>query len=472
MVYKMKIKKVLGEGSYGSVVVCEKDEKDYALKTVQGDAYGLVSLQEIDIMNSVYNPFICSAAKTYIDKGSTLIFMDLASETLHKHYFKYDCELKLAAFQMVCALAFLEKRNIVHGDIKSNNFLCFFGGYGIDVNVRLTDFSLSCRSYGTGSSPLFKMFCSIYRPLEAWFGEAECRSDVWALGCCLYELYSGDQQLFPSQDEKHDHKVHDLTEGADKVHRRWRLSNDCYTTVLGQFADQTNQNLSPRFRSRVDAAAGRVKDFKKDLRMYVRDWKKIYRSLPEYIRDMLVVDPAARPTATELFQAEYFSDEREQLTRKLIQYYEQQNTPHSDGSLVLLDGAVRHHLSRNPLEYEEITYFLNKPYYERVTKIVAMDIYSKCKHVEDNNTFIVQGCILIALKLTDPSKLEWFEYDRQVEKENRQTETDDYELDLDEELVEILHAEQYICQTLNYVLYPETSMLFNLTDEQIHAFFL
>lgn len=469
MYIKMKIKRVIGEGSYGSVVICEKDGKDYALKTVKGDDFGLVSLQEIDIMNSVYNPFLCSASKTYIDENSTLIFMDLASETLNKHEFNYDTDLRMAAFQMVCSLAFLEKRSIVHGDIKSNNFLCFSGGYGIDLNVRLTDFSLSCRSYGQDTSPLFKMFCSIYRPLEAWFGEAECKSDVWALGCCLYELYTGDHQLFPSQDEKNDGKVYDLVDG-DKVQKRWRLSNDLYVNTLGQFAEQTNQRISSKFRRRVDDSSGRVKTLSGKIKMYVRDWKKIYRGLPDFIRDMLIVDPSSRPSASELFHADYFSEERETLTRKLLEYYEMRNTPHSDGSLVLLDGAVRHHLFRNPLEHEEIEYFMSRPYYERVTKIVALDIFSKCKHINDN-PYIIRGCLLISIKLTDPSKIEWFEYERQEERDQRQYYEDDL-VDSDEEFFEILRAEQLICQTLNYVLYPETSMLFNLTDEQVRAFFI
>lgn len=463
----MKIKKVLGEGSYGSVVVCEKDGKDYALKTVKGDCYGLVSVQEVDIMNSVFNPFLCSASKTYIDGVSTLIFMDLASETLHKHKFTSESELKMIAFQMVCSLAFLEKRNIVHGDIKGNNFLCFKDAYGLDLNVRLTDFSLSCRSYGRGSSPLFKMFCSIYRPLEAWFGEAGCKSDVWALGCCLYEFLTGDSQLFPSQDEKYDGNAFDLTDGC-KVHRRWRSSNDAYVSILGQFADKTNQPLSDLYQKRIEAANSRIKGIKRPLNIFVRDWMKLYRSLPSYIRDMLTVDPAKRPSADDLFHAEYFKKEREALTIKLTEYYDLKNIPHSEGPLVLLDGAIRHHLSRNSLEYEEIRYFLSKPaYYERVTKVAAMDIFSRCKHVGDS-VYILQACLLISLKITDPSNLEWFEYDRQTEMETH----DLGEGDVDDDLDGILEAEKLICQALNYVLYPESSELFDLTDEQLYAFFL
>jgi serine/threonine protein kinase len=252
-----------------------------------------------------------------------------------------------------------------------------------------------------------------------------------------------------------------------KTHRRWRLSNDAYILTLGDFAESTNQILTDTYRQRVASAKTRIQGTKKRVQLFVRDWLKIYRSLPTFIRDMLVVDPTKRPSASELFLADYFAHEREHLSKCLIQYYTTNSTPHSDGNLILLDGAVRHHLSRNSLEYEEINYFMNKPYYERFTKIVAMDIFSKCKHIGDD-VFTLQACLLIAIKLTDPSNIEWFEYDRQTEMETHGLGEGDHQ----DELYEILKAECHVCQSLNYVLYPESSELFNLSDEQIVAFFL
>lgn len=464
----MKIKRVLGEGSYGSVVICEKNGEDLALKTVKGDDYGLVSLQEIDVMNSVYNPFLVSARKTYIENNSILIFMDLASETLHRHRISGDGELKSIVFQMIVALAFLEKKNIIHGDIKANNFLCYKNGYGIPLNVRLTDFSLACRPYGI--PPMFRMYCSVYRPIESWFSEAECKSDVWALGCCIYELLTGESQLFPSQDERYDESYSDtLSEVISspvrrtKVHKRWRPSFDIYVSILGEFADKTGQSMSRGFQKRCQDSRSRVEKFPRLLNVFVREWGRIYRGMPRYLQDMLMVDPARRPSATQLFHSEYFREEREVLTGMISSYYLRANIPHSDGEMVLLDGATKHHAGRVSLEYEDVDFFMTRTRYSRVTLISAMDMYSKCKQIEKED-YVKFTCLFIAVKMIDPTSMEIFERDKM--NFFRHPPNDEFHMKV------FIELETIVCQTLNYVLYPEDEKIFDLTDDQLIAFYV
>lgn len=460
----MKIKKVLGEGSYGSVAVCEKNGGLYALKTVQGDSYGLVCLQEIDIMNSVSNPFLVNARKTYIEDNNTYLFMDLASETLHRYRIRDSREFRLVAFQMVAALAFLEKRGIVHGDIKGNNFLCYRNAFGIPLNVRLTDFSLSSRYYGRDTPPAFRMYCSIYRPLEAWFSEAVCKSDVWALGCCLYEMFTGESQLFPSQDETDDTECVDLVENLSpnhrKVHERWRHSFDVYLSALYEFACETRQPITPTTNTRLRRSLARNSRGGRGPVVRSRRWADVVDAVPAYIRAMLVVDPAFRPSALELFYRDDFAEERNMLTGCLLSYYNISGIPHSDNELVILDGTVKHHMARTPLEYEDVDYFFARAKrYSRMTVICAMDIYSKCKHMEMDDLMKLAS-LMIGIKLTDPQKIVYFEWDQ-------------YEA-LGGEVIEgtVTECEKRICQYLNYVLYPENERIFDLTDDQLTAFYV
>jgi serine/threonine protein kinase len=369
---------------------------------------------------------------------------------------------------MITSLAFLEKRNIIHGDIKANNFLCFRDAYGIPLNIRLTDFSLSCRPYGI--PPMCRMYCSIYRPVESWFSEAECKSDVWALGCCIYELLTGESQLFPSQDERYDESYSDTLsevisspDRKTKVHKRWRPSFDIYISIIGQFAENTGQAVSKKFLKRFKDSENRVERFPKPLNVFVREWGRIYRSLPPYLRDMLTVDPAKRPSATQLFHSDYFREERTSLASMLSTHYLKTQTPYSEGELVLLDGALKHHTGRVPLEYEEMEFFMTRPRYSRITLIAAMDMYSKCKHIENKN-YVKFTCLFVSMKITDPSNIEIFERDKMTY--FRHPSNDEFYTQV------IVELETLVCQTLNFVLYPEDEKIFELTNDQLLAFYI
>jgi serine/threonine protein kinase len=451
----MKIKRVVGEGSYGQVVICEKNDREFAMKTVKGDYYGLVSLQELDIMNGISNPFIVSALKTYIETNSTILFMDVADETLHRHRIKDDQEMRTIAFQMITGLAFLEKMSIIHGDIKANNYLCFRDKCGIPLNVRLTDFSLSCRAYGI--PPLFKMYCSVYRPIECWYSEAECKSDVWALGCCIYELMTKESQLFPSQDENYDSQYVDrlveLINDRTVVHERWRPSYDVYVRVLGQFAEQTGQPLSRSLLKRISDSSKRVDHFPKELNVFVRDWRRVYDPLPHYLKRMLTVDPSERPSALELFHSPEFEVERGILAGQLRAHYASTDIAYSNSDLILLDGVVKQHVGRIPLEYAEVLFFLLKPL-SRITLISALDMYSKCKHYEEEDD-VKYTCLFISTKLTDPNRIDYVE-----------------SMYAPRPISRLVNRETTVCRLLNFVLYPEDRKIFTLTDDQLVAFYV
>jgi hypothetical protein len=130
-----------------------------------------------------------------------------------------------------------------------------------------------------------------------------------------------------------------------------------------------------------------------------------------------------------------------------------------------MDGVIRQHLSRNLLTEEDIHDFMNRKYYNKVTKIAAIEIFSKTRGllISIEKRYLTLACLLISIKLTDPSNIEFFEWDRQ------RGLTDDDDLEGDHEL--ILQTERYICQYLNYLLYPEDAMIFDFDLDKLLVFY-
>jgi len=112
-----------------------------------------------------------------------------------------EAELAKCCYHIACALEYLHENNIVHQDIKPNNFLLDSGGnyyladLGLSLKVRQTikKFTVSGpgqKSSFTGLTP------PAYRAFELYdrttIGDQPVKaSDIWALGASLYEMATG-----------------------------------------------------------------------------------------------------------------------------------------------------------------------------------------------------------------------------------------------------------------------------------------
>jgi len=195
----------INEGSFGQVYKVteegkssisdnEKREssKSYALKIIPNRSYGIDCFLEILILCFFNYKFIMNAYNFFIDNENKIskILMPLADSDLYKFMKKHPKGLKNKAlllkicWQLVCAVAFLHSRNIIHGDIKLSNVLMK------DNNMLLSDFSFSSLSFNEN----YRIYNSEtysyhYRPPEINSGKGyNFKADVWALGCTFYEL--------------------------------------------------------------------------------------------------------------------------------------------------------------------------------------------------------------------------------------------------------------------------------------------
>jgi serine/threonine protein kinase len=96
--------------------------------------------------------------------------------------------------QVADALSALHDRGVVHCDIKPDNIVILHeDGLGGWPRVKVIDFGVARRAHGIcpDDEPIIAGTPN-YMPPEQWRGEATCASDVYALGCMLFELITGD----------------------------------------------------------------------------------------------------------------------------------------------------------------------------------------------------------------------------------------------------------------------------------------
>ncbi|XP_035280412.1 serine/threonine-protein kinase 4-like isoform X2 [Anguilla anguilla] len=177
-----------GQGAFGKAlrVKNEKDGKDYVIKTLQKTNM----MREVSELEALKHPFIVQYNDSFEDDMNVYIVMEYCeggnlSEEIKKQkdtgeYFPED--QILTWFVEICmAVEYVHEKNILHRDIKPQNI--FLDKYG---RTRLGDFGLAkpLESYAnTGVGTICYQSPEIIEEVAN-----NSTSDIWALGCVLYEL--------------------------------------------------------------------------------------------------------------------------------------------------------------------------------------------------------------------------------------------------------------------------------------------
>jgi NIMA (never in mitosis gene a)-related kinase len=190
----------LGSGSFSKVYKVRRkiDNQIYALKKMQiynlSEKQKLNSLNEIRVLASINSKYIVNYKEAFLDtKDSTLCLVmeyadrgDLSKRIQEqKKRGKYFNERDIwkVFIQLVKGLKSLHDLNILHRDIKSSNIFLFSDGTAKlgDLNVCkiLSKNKLSTTQAGTPS----------FAAPEVWMEKPYgLKSDIWSLGCVLYEI--------------------------------------------------------------------------------------------------------------------------------------------------------------------------------------------------------------------------------------------------------------------------------------------
>ena len=192
----------LGSGGFSKVYKVKRkiDSQVYALKKVQilnlSEKQKMSSLNEIRVLASIKSKYVVNYKEAFLDeKDSTLCLVmeyadrgDLAKriqEQKKKGKYFNEKDIWRVFIQLVKGLKSLHDLEILHRDIKSSNIFLFSDGTAKlgDLNVCkiLSNNVLGRTQAGTPS----------YAAPEVWMEKPYgLKSDIWSLGCVLYEIIS------------------------------------------------------------------------------------------------------------------------------------------------------------------------------------------------------------------------------------------------------------------------------------------
>jgi NIMA (never in mitosis gene a)-related kinase len=189
----------IGEGSYSTVLKVKriKDGNIYALKRVKfrklSDKEKENALNEIRILASVKDKHVISYKEAFFDeKDSSLgivmeyadkgdLFQAISERKKTKDYFT-EQEIWKAFIQLLKGLKALHDFKILHRDIKSANVFLFDGGICKLGDLNVSKVARKGLSYTQTGTPY-------YASPEVWEEKPyDSKSDIWSLGCVIYEM--------------------------------------------------------------------------------------------------------------------------------------------------------------------------------------------------------------------------------------------------------------------------------------------
>ena len=228
----------LGEGAYSTVFKVKRkiDNQIYALKKVKlsnlNDKEKTNSLTEVRILASVKSKYVISYKEAFFDeKDSTLgivmefadngdLYQKIIEHKRQKTYFE-ETEVWSIFIQLVKGLKSLHDLRILHRDLKSANVFLFKNGLAKLGDLNVSKVAKRGLGYTQTGTPY-------YASPEVWKDlPYDNKSDIWSLGCVLYEMIT----LHPPFRAKNMEELYKKVLSGDISQLPSQFSTDLYEIV-------------------------------------------------------------------------------------------------------------------------------------------------------------------------------------------------------------------------------------------------
>jgi len=198
-----RLERELGQGGMATVYLAQdlKHDRKVAVKVLRPELAAVIGaerfLAEIKTTANLQHPHILGL----IDSGNADGFLYyvmpyIEGESLRdrlnvEKQLPIDAAVRIAA-EVASALDYAHRHNVIHRDIKPENILLH------DGSALVADFGIALAAHKAGSTRMTETGMSLgtphYMSPEQAMGEREitARSDVYALGCVLYEMLVGE----------------------------------------------------------------------------------------------------------------------------------------------------------------------------------------------------------------------------------------------------------------------------------------
>ncbi|XP_062293112.1 serine/threonine-protein kinase Nek1-like, partial [Scomber scombrus] len=197
---KYETVKKIGQGTFGTTILVKskEDGHQYVIKEIHGISRIFTeekqkAQQEVEVLSNLSHPNIVQYKKSFEDKGCLYIVMDYCeggdlSKKIKSQEGKLLSEEQILDwFVQIClALKHIHDRNIIHRDIKPQNIFLTKDG-----TVQLGEFGIARVLNSTGELATTCIGTPLYLSPEICENKPyDNKSDIWAVGCVLYEMCS------------------------------------------------------------------------------------------------------------------------------------------------------------------------------------------------------------------------------------------------------------------------------------------